>query len=84
MFKIIERGGEKKLRRSNPWAGGKCVRDKCFPCQGPKGGNCWREGVTYSLWCEECGEKVAAYQGETGRNGFTRGREHLESLESKN
>ena len=86
-FKIIEKGGvtlEKKLRRSNPWAGGKCGRAMCFPCQGPKGGNCWREGVTYSLWCEECGEKVAAYQGETGRNGFTRGREHLESLEAKN
>ena len=46
-FKIIEKGGvtlDKKLRRSNPWAGGKCGRDRCFPCQGPKGGNCWREG----------------------------------------
>ena len=27
--------------------------------------------------CEECGEDVAAYFGETGRNGFTRGGEHL-------
>ena len=40
--------------------------------------------MTYTLWCEECGERVAAYQGETGRNGFTRGREHLENLEAKN
>ena len=63
---------------------GKCGRARCFPCLGSKGGNCWREEVTYSLWCEECGEKVAAYQGETGRNGFTRGREHLENLEAKN
>ena len=62
----------------------KCGRARCFPCLGSKGGNCWREEVTYSLWCEECGEKVAAYQGETGRNGFTRGREHLENLEAKN
>ena len=64
--------------------GGKCGRSRCFPCRGPKGGNCWREGVTYSLWCEECGEKVAAYQGETGRNGFTRGKEHLDNLEARN
>ena len=86
-FKIIEKGGvtlEKKLRRSNPWAGGRCGRERCFPCRGNKGGNCWREGVTYTLWCEECGERVAAYQGETGRNGYTRGREHLENLEAKN
>ena len=88
-FKIIEKGGvtlEKKLRRSNQWAGpgGRCGRERCFPCWGNKGGNCWREGVTYTLWCEECGERVAAYQGETGRNGYTRGREHLENLEAKN
>ena len=39
-FKIIEKGGvtlEKKLRRSNPWAGGKCGRNQCFPSQGDKG-----------------------------------------------
>ena len=27
--------------------------------------------------------KVAAYKGESGRNGFTRGVEHLESLEAR-
>ena len=27
---------------------------------------------------------MAAYHGETGRNGYTRGKEHLDSLESKN
>ena len=30
------------------------------------------------------GEMWQDYQGETGRNGFTRGREHLENLEAKN
>ena len=49
-----------------------------------KGGNCWREGVTYSLICEECGANIAEYKGETGRNAFTRGKEHLENLEAKN
>jgi hypothetical protein len=86
-FKIIEKGGvtlEQKLRRSNPWAGGKCDRPRCFPCQGDRGGNCWREGVNYDLWCEECGEKVAAYKGESGRNAYTRGKEHLDSLAARN
>ena len=84
-FKIVEKGGvslERKLRRSNPWAGGKCGRPRCFQCRGEKGGNCWKESVTYTLWCDECGEEVAAYKGESGRNGFTRGLEHLDYLEA--
>ena len=82
-FKIIEKGGvtlEQKLRRSNPWAGGKCGRPRCFPCQGDRGGNCWREGVNYTLGCEECGEEVAAYKGETGKNAYDRGKQHLSFL----
>ena len=66
-----------KLRRSNPWRDEACGRPNRFPCQSGGGGNCWREGVTYSLVCEECGRGVAEYFGETGRNAFTRGEEHL-------
>ena len=51
---------------------------------GEKGGDCRREGANYSLWCEECGSGVALYKGETGRNGYTRGLEHLRSLQAKN
>ena len=40
--------------------------------------------MTYTLWCEECGKKIAAYLGETGKNGLSRGLEHLEALESRN
>ena len=40
--------------------------------------------MTYTLGCEECGEKVASYKGETGQNAFTRGQEHLKSLADKN
>ena len=40
------------------------------------------ESVTYTLWCQECGEEVAAYKGETGRNAYSRGVEHLEHLEA--
>ena len=40
------------------------------------------ESVTYTLWCQECGDEVAAYKGETGRNAYSRGVEHLEHLEA--
>ena len=86
-FKMIEKAGvtlERKLRRSNPWKGGNCGRPRCFPCRGEKGGDCWKEGVNYSLFCEECGERVAAYLGETHRNAYNRGVEHLDNLEAKN
>ena len=85
-FKIIEKGGvslEQKLRRSNPWSGEKCGRPRCFPCMSEEGGNCWVEGVTYSLWCGQCGRQVAQYKGETGRNGYSRGLEHLDALEAR-
>ena len=85
-FKIVGRGGvtlEEKLKRSNPWSGGRCGRARCFPCKGEGGGDCWKESVCYDLWCEECGVKVCAYKGESGRNGFTRGGEHLDSLEAR-
>ena len=53
-FKIVEKGGvtlEKILRRSNPWSSENCGRADCFPCKGGEGGSCWREGITYTLFC---------------------------------
>ena len=85
-FKIVEKGGvtlENLLRRSNPWSEENCGRNDCFPCKGEKGGTCWREGVTYTLYCVECGEEIAAYLGESGRNGYTRGKEHFEKKLAK-
>ena len=38
--------------------------------------------MTYSLVCEECGEGVCQYFGESGRNGFSRGGEHLSNKEA--
>ena len=84
-FKIVEKSGvslEQKLRKSNPWGGERCGRQNCFQCKTDEGGDCWRESVTYSLVCEECGEDVCKYFGESGRNGFSRGEEHLANLEA--
>ena len=74
---------EQKLRRSNPWSKENCGRIRCFPCKSEGGGNCYRESVTYTIFCEECGIEVAAYIGETGRNGFSRGCEHWDNLDGK-
>ena len=72
-----------KTRHSIGWSGEKCGRPRCFPCMSEEGGNCWVEGVTYSLWCGQCGRQVAQYKGETGRNGYSRGLEHLDALEAR-
>ena len=77
------------LWRPNPWAGGKCGSEECFPCRGDRGGDCRKQGVTYRLTCTTCQEEgnsskvIAAYEGETGRNGFDRGKEHLAKLKKK-
>ena len=39
--------------------------------------------MNYCLVCEECGEDVCKYFGESGRNGFTRGGEHLSNQEAE-
>ena len=85
-FKKIEKSGitlEQKLRRSNLWTGERCGRPDCFQCKTDEGGDCWRESVTYSLVCEECGEAVCQYFGESGRNGYSRGGEHLVNKEAQ-
>ena len=75
------------LVQSNPWGDMECGRKECFICRGEKGGmrHCVKEGVLYNITCEECKaqEKKAEYWGETGRDGFARGREHLKGCKEK-
>ena len=87
-FKIVETGGislKSQLQKSDPWAGGKCGRQECFPCKGEKGGDCERSSVTYQIVCKTCEEmgQVAHYKGETSRNMYTRGKEHLQLYHSR-
>ena len=69
---------EETTRKSNPWKGDKCDCPRGFHFRGEHGGDCWREGVCYTLWFGECGEEVAAYKGEMGRTSYTRVLEHLD------
>ena len=47
---------------------------------GKKGGRCRRECVEYEIKCEMCGD---VYEGESSRNAYTRGNEHLTAYEKK-
>ena len=49
-------------------------------CAGESGG-CRNNGVTYEVKCKKCDH---LYIGETGRNAYTRGLEHIEGMKNKN
>ena len=82
-FKVVETGGvsvKSMLQRSSPWPKAQCGRPECFPCKREKGGDCKRSGVTYKIVCLEC---QAEYKGETSRNMYTRGKEHLNDFKKR-
>ena len=85
--KVVTRGGSKMTRdlRSNPLRVGGCGRGDCMVCSQGGKGDCSRSGAGYRISCLECPNvKIeAAYEGETARNPYSRGLEHLKDLENK-
>ena len=85
-IRIVERGGKtllRQLQRSNPTAPPKCFRSDCAACeQEDTFLRCHKDSVTYRYTCLQpsCD---AAYQGETGRNFYTRGKDHQDLYESE-
>ena len=83
-IKVVERAGttlKQHLQRSNPLGDNKCLdKNNCPICTGGKGGRCREEGINYGIVCEKCG---AQYYGESARNGYTRGQEHMNELQRK-
>ena len=91
--KVIEKSGTKMVRllqKNDPFQKEACQdAENCLVCNGggeEEGGDCRESGVTYKVKClapsEEdpdqiCGEP---YNGETDRNGYTRGGEHVDDL----
>ena len=47
--------------------------------------DCTHEGVTYTITCTTCKstDVKAIYEGETGRSGYTRGKNHLDGWRRK-
>ena len=65
-----------------------CSRHDCFVCKSadkPTFGNCWREGVSYSISCRRCLKKgiQATYFGESGYSGYFRSKFHIDALKKK-
>ena len=89
-FKIVETGGatvQSVLQKSNPTETVGCSSLQCLPChtERGKGGNCRGGGINYQFECQLCPEgSRSLYIGESSRNLFTRGAEHLASYKNKN
>ena len=91
--KVIEKSGTKMVRllqKNDPFQKRACRdAENCLVCNGgdeEEGGDCRESGVTYKVKClapseddpeQICGEP---YNGETDRNGYSRGGEHVEDL----
>ena len=70
------------IAKADPLSQKGCDRGDCFPCTSGGGGDCSKSCSAYRIECEECkkSDLSAVYEGETGRNCYSRGLEHLEGL----
>ena len=84
---VVERAGTsvRSIDKAEPLKEEGCRRLDCFPCTSG-GGNCERNGSGYQIRCETChlAGVLSLYEGETGRNAYTRGKEHLDALRLEN
>ena len=82
-FKVLEKGGQMikhRVQKSNPTATPGCSAKNCLACRGGrgKGGPCRKSNVQYEVACPLCPDDgKCVYVGETSRNLYTRGAEHI-------
>ena len=85
-IKVVERSGTKVkdfLQKKSTLNDKQCT-DDCFICTTSGKGNCMASGITYKLECNSHEEEYKyQYDGRTMKNGYARGREHLNKLEKK-
>ena len=83
-IKVVEKAGKNlksRLQKSHPFQKKPCSKvDQCVMCTRDKGSNCRTNNVTYEFKCTICDD---VYIGETARNLFTRGREHMMDYDKK-
>ena len=71
---------KRELQRSNPTATPGCNKLDCMGCRSKRGegGQGHQNNVNYEIACKLCDEaNPAVYIGETSRNMYTRGGEHM-------
>ena len=89
-FKVIETGGrtvKSILQKSNPTASPGCTDGRCLACIPGRGegGNCRGSSTNYEVECQLCPEgRRSKYIGESSRNLFTRGLEHMDKYRNGN
>ena len=83
-IKVIERRGQtlkSKLVRTSNTKGKKCRKSEgCMMCGEEGNGKCRQDNITYQIKCSQCKD---IYIGESSRNAYTRGKEHLYQMEKK-
>ena len=87
-IRVVEKSGrsvKSMLQRSDPFKERTCGRDMCFVCGTEKKGLCDKNGVNYAIVCAGCEDfgKKGEYHGETSRNAYTRGKEHLDEYRTQ-
>ena len=89
--KLVERAGSKLvdlLTKSDPFGGGDCGRENCYPCLTKhislKWLPCWRRNLTYKVVCLRCKDREikAEYHGESKDSLQKRALGHMEKLRS--
>ena len=86
---FVEKPGPKlvtQISLSDPFRKN-CVDIECLSCKDTlKFTNCRKSNVGYSLICKLCETRgiLKSYEGETCRNAFLRGKEHLRSYKTNN
>ena len=83
--RIVEKPGKKLIHHMKQVANKvkKQPCDKfqdCMMCKTEKGGHCQKNEIVYQMSCTACDN---VYIGESHRNGFTRGSEHLKDAKAK-
>ena len=85
--KVVERAGKsvKSDAKSEPLRNKSCGRATCMSCSTGNEGGCETNSIAYKIECQGCLAigKSAQYDGESARNGFSRGLEHQESLRNE-
>ena len=84
---VRERAGRsvRKDGQPEPFRQKGCGRENCLCCSSGNPGECETNSVGYRITCDTClvSGKAVVYEGESGRNAYSRGLEHQADLRNK-